>query len=289
MIVIFNPTAGRRRRQALWHVLDILAAHGLRTELMETQYPGHGETLARDAVQAGALLVVAAGGDGTIAEVANGLTGSAAKLGIIPIGTANVLAHELKLPFAARHIATALAFGRTQPLWPGIMTGGEETRLFVQMLGVGFDGHVVHGLHPPMKRLLGRTAYVLQTLSALRSYAFPPITLRIDGWETQTGSAIVSKGRFYGGAYTLAHDADAALPGFSVSLFDRSGPMMALAYGAALPLGLLDRMPGVRNMRAREIVFTGNARIPAQADGDAAGTTPLRITDAAAPISIVVG
>ena len=64
-------------------------------------------------------MVVAAGGDGTIAEVANGLMGSGARLGVIPLGTANVLAHELALPFAPRAVAAALAFGRTRLLWPG--------------------------------------------------------------------------------------------------------------------------------------------------------------------------
>lgn len=289
MIIVFNPVAGRRRAQALWRVLDILSSNGVRIDLVETQCPGHAVRLAHEAARAGAPLIVAAGGDGTIAEVANGLTGSAAKLGVIPIGTANVLAHELGLPFAPARIAAALAFGRCRSLWPGVITDGAHSRLFVQMLGVGFDGHVVHTLNIPMKRLLGRGAYVLQTLSSLRSYGFPPITLRIDGVEMQTGSVIVSKGRFYGGAYNLAHDADVTQPGFTVSLFDRPGPLAALLYGAALPIGLLARMPSVRRMRAQEVEFIGNAKIPIQADGDAAGFTPLRIVGATASIPIVVG
>lgn len=289
MIVVFNPVAGRRRAQALWRVLDILSSNGVRIELTETQCPGHAIRLARDAARAGASLIVAAGGDGTIAEVANGLTGSSARLGVIPIGTANVLAHELDLPFTPPRIAAALAFGRTRPLWPGIITTGTESRLFVQMLGAGFDGHVVHTLNTRMKSFLGRGAYVLQTLSSLRRYHFPPITLRIDGVETQAGSVIISKGRFYGGPYNLAPDADATQPGFSVSLFDRPGPWGALLYGAALPIGLLARMASVRRMRAQEIEFVGNTPVPVQADGDAAGFTPLRIVGAAAPIPIVVG
>ena len=71
-------------------------------------------------------MVVAAGGDGTIAEVANGLMGSGARLGVIPLGTANVLAHELALPFAPRAVAAALAFGRTRPLWPGMVRGADR-------------------------------------------------------------------------------------------------------------------------------------------------------------------
>src|SRR3954463_5084423 len=146
MIVVFNPVAGLRRTHSLWRVLDVLVANGIRIELAETHCPGHAQALAREAARAGATMVVAAGGDGTIAEVANGLLGSPTRLGVIPLGSANVLAHELALPFAPRSVAAALAFGRTRTLWPGQANSQEGTRLFVQMLGVGFDAHVVRNL-----------------------------------------------------------------------------------------------------------------------------------------------
>src|SRR3954453_12938428 len=75
MVIVFNPVAGRRRAHLLWRVLDVLVANGVRLELAETCRAGHAEALARDAVLRGEPMVVAAGGDGTIAEVANGLMG----------------------------------------------------------------------------------------------------------------------------------------------------------------------------------------------------------------------
>ncbi len=290
MIVVFNPVAGRRRAQLLWRVLDVMVANGIRVELAETTRRGHAEAIARAAVQAGKTLVVAAGGDGTIAEVANGLMGSATRLGVIPLGTANVLAHELDLPFAPAAVAAALAFGRTRPLWPGICSGGEQaTRLFVQMLGVGFDAHVVAHLPLPLKRAIGRSAYALQTLRELPRYDFAPIRLRIDGAEMEAASAIVSKGRLYAGTYLLAPDALSGEPGFSVALFERAGAWPALMYGAALPLDLLHRAPGVRHLRASRVDFIGNRRALAQADGDPVGHTPLSVADAPGPIQVVVG
>ena len=80
MIIVFNPVAGMRRASLLWRVLDVLVANGIRIELAETHRPGHAEALAREAVCRGASMVVAAGGDGTIAVVANGLLGSPARL-----------------------------------------------------------------------------------------------------------------------------------------------------------------------------------------------------------------
>jgi len=288
MVIVFNPVAGRRRAHLLWRVLDVLAANGIRLELTETHSPGHAEALTRQAVASGASMVVAAGGDGTIAEVASGLLGSSARLGVIPLGSANVLAHEFDLPFAPRAVAAALAFGRTRPLWPGVARGPNGSRLFVQMFGVGFDAHVVHRLPAPLKRVFGRGAYVLQTLRESAGYRFVPIHLRIDEQETQAASVIVCKGRLYGGRFVLAPEACAEQPGFSVVLFDRAGIGAALLYGAALPLDLLAVAPGVRHVRARRIDFIGNASVPAQADGDVAGRAPISISDAAGPIPVVV-
>jgi len=91
MVIIFNPVAGRRRAALLWRVLDVLAANGIRLDLAETHRAGHAEALAREAARGGASMVVAAGGDGTIAEVANGLMGTGARLGVIPLGTATTI------------------------------------------------------------------------------------------------------------------------------------------------------------------------------------------------------
>lgn len=288
MMIVFNPVAGRRRAALLWRVLDVLVHNGVRLDVAETSCSGDAACLAREAAARGETMVVAAGGDGTIAEVANGLLGSGTRLGIIPLGTANVLAHELALPFSPRAVAAALAFGRTRMLWPGLARSTGGTRLFVQMLGIGFDAHVVHRMPVPLKRAFGRGAYVLQTLRDTVSYRYPPITLRLDGEETQAASVIVSKGRFYAGRYLLAADARPADPGFSVSLFRHGGACSALMYGAALPFDLLASAPGVRQIRAQQVDVVSNTAVPAQADGDPAGYAPLSVVDAPGPIEVVI-
>ncbi len=289
MIIVYNPAAGRRRAQLLWRVLDVMVANGMRLELAETGRPGHATTLARDAASRGKQLVVAAGGDGTIAEVANGLMGSAARMGVIPLGTANVLAHELSLPFDPRAVAAALAFGRTRPLWPGVARGPAHRRVFVQMLGIGFDAHVVGHMSQPLKRLIGRTAYVLQTARELSRYRFRPVRLVLDGTEVEAASAIVSKGALYGGRFLLAPGAQSGRPDFSVTLFERSGPVPAALYGLALPLDMLSRAPGVRQLRASRVELPGVGAGPVQCDGDCAESGPLVIENAEAPIQVVTG
>ena len=286
MLIIYNPAAGRRRAQRLWRVLDVMVQNGVKLELAETLHPDHATILARDAAARGMRLVVAAGGDGTIAEVAAGLAGTQTPMGIIPLGTANVLAHELGLPFAPQEVAAALAFGRTRPVWPGVSCSDGAEHLFVQMIGAGFDAEVVHHLDPLLKRILGRSAYVLQGLREAIRYRFPPIPLTIDGLETEASGIIITKGRFYAGRYTIAPEATPLQPGFSVILLDQPGPLATLAHAAALPLDRLSNMRGVRCLRGSEIRFTPPR---AQADGDPAPAGPITIRDAMTPIRVVVG
>ena len=287
MVIVFNPAAGRRRAQLLWRVLDVMSENGVRLEVAETRCAGHAKEMARKAAAAGVPLVVAAGGDGTIAEVANGLSGSPCRLGIIPLGTANVLAHELGLPFAPRAVAASLAFSRSRTVWPGLAFGPQGSRLFVQMLGAGFDAQVVHRLPLCLKRALGRGAYVLQSLREVTRYRFPTIRLRIDGRDDEAASVIITKGHYYAGCFMLAPGATPMRKGFTVALFDHAGPLAALGYGAALPFNLMPRMPGLRLVQASTIEIDAPG-VPAQADGDAAGSGPLTVTDAEAPVNVVV-
>jgi diacylglycerol kinase family enzyme len=290
MLVIFNPVAGRRRAAALWRVLDLLVENGVKVEVAETQHAGHATELARDAARDGLSMVVAAGGDGTIAEVANGLIGSTTALGVIPLGTANVLAKEYKLPTTPRAIANALAYRRTRLLWPGIAKMEGKEHVFVQMVGLGFDGAVVHGLQPLLKRVIGRGAYVWQSLWESVAYRFPRVKLTIDGKDYEAASVVVSKGRLYGGAYLLAPNAAPTRPGFQVALFENPGTFAALLSGAALPLGLLPRCPGVRVIAGTHVDFCAtNGPIMTQSDGDALPGTPSMVVDAGSPIPVVVG
>lgn len=271
-------------------MLDVLVENGIKIEVAETQFAGHARQLARQAAQDGADVVVAAGGDGTIAEVANGLLGSPTALGVIPLGTANVLAKEYGLSTNPHGIAGALAYRRCKPLWPGVAQMSDGQHVFVQMLGLGFDGAVVKGVHPVFKRAVGKGAYVWQSLWESVAYSFPVVKLRVDGVAQQAASVVVSKGRLYGGPYTLAPAAQPSNPGFQVVLFEKPGTWPALLSGAALPLGLLPRCPGVRVVSGSHVEFMAlDSDIHTQADGDSLPATPKAIVSAKAPLSLVVG
>jgi diacylglycerol kinase (ATP) len=292
MLVIYNPTAGRRRVRMMWRVLDLLLLAGKRVELAQTGWAGHATELARRAAADGYRSVVAAGGDGTIAEVAGGIEGTGCQLGIIPLGTANVLAHELALPFSPQGVAAVLGLARTRDIWPGVVRAIDGTPqprrgVFVQMLGAGFDAQVVHHVSLPLKRRLGAAAYVLQAGRELGRYGFPTLRVQVDDACHEAASVIVTKGRLYGGRHVLAPDMAPTHPGFTVALFDRAGPLAALRYGLALPLGLLPRLSGVRLLPARRVLIEAST-VPVQTDGDIGGRAPLEARDAERPIPVLV-
>ncbi|WP_337875981.1 diacylglycerol kinase family protein [Elioraea sp.] len=289
MLVIFNPAAGARRRRRFERVAGALAEAGIRFTVADTTAPGHAEALAREAVAAGERVVIAAGGDGTIAEVVNGIAGSETRLGVIPIGTANVFAHELGLPFGAAAIAASLKRGAVRHVIPGAARlASGRTRLFVQMLGVGLDAAVVASLNGALKRRIGRSAYVVETLRQIAAWPFPRLTLTLDGAPREAAQVIATKGRFYGGRFVLAPDAAPDAAGISACVFDRGGWWSALRAGIALPLGLLPGLDGLTRRRVAALEVAAPAGLPVQADGDLIGATPVMVTDAAMPIAVAV-
>ena len=286
--VIWNPTAGRRHRQYLLRVLEHLFRDGVVCDIQATEHAGHAAVLARDMASNGIALVLAAGGDGTVASAAAGLAGGSACLGVIPMGTTNVLARELRLPSAPASIASAVRGGATLPLWPGILHGGGSPRLFLQMAGIGLDAAVVHNTPMRLKRAIGRGAYVWQAAIEMARSPRPTLRLRLDGNAVDAQAAIVSKGRLYAGGHLLAPAAQPTEPGFQVALFHWPGRLARATAAAALPLGLLARAPGVRIVPATRIEVLGPPGVPVQTDGDAAGFTPATIRDAPAPLRILV-
>jgi len=290
VLVIFNPIAGGSRRRFLSRAVAALRAAGAAVELAETTHAGHARTIAGEAASRGVRLVVAAGGDGTVAEVAAGLHGSGAVLGLLPLGTANVLAHELGVPLRPEKAAAVLLYGRQVMLHPGLARwpDGRE-RLFVQMLGAGFDAAVVRGINPAEKRRLGRGAYLLESLRQLRRYDFPTMAMGLDGGAFQpAANVIISKGRFYAGRYHCLPGADPLRPGFAVLRFTRGGAFNAMLAGLSLPLHLMHRLPGASLLHAEQVALSAEGVVPAQADGDFAGVLPLRVDNTPQPIAFLV-
>ncbi len=270
LVVIFNPTAGRRRRRGLATVLGLLAGR-VDATYRRTAARGDAEAFARD-TPAGAI-AVAAGGDGTANEVANGLLAAGGgTMAVIPLGTANVLAAELGIADLAG-AAAAMQSGFSFACRPGLANG----RGFLMMAGIGFDAHAVAGVSPRLKRFLGKGAYVLATLHQLWRFDFPRYRVTINGVIHEAASVIVARGHFYGGRFVVAPQARLDSEDLHVCLFRRGGRGRTIVYALALALGRLHRLADVDIIRARKVMIEGPPGDPVQGDGDLIGRLPVTI------------
>ena len=284
VLVIHNPTAGWRRRRRFERILSALIAEGVDVDVRPTTRRGDAEAFARAADPAQHDVIAVAGGDGTINEAVNGLGDKKLPLAIIPLGTANVLAHEIGLGGSPREIAETIAHGVARPISVGIVNG----RRFVMMAGFGFDAHVVAEVKPMIKKLFGKAAYVLSTLKALVCFKFPKYRVIVDGACFDVASAVIANGHFYGGTFVCAPDARLQDPTLHVVLFMKPGALRTIRYAVWMALGRLHKLPDVKIVPATDIVVERVDAEPVQGDGDILANLPARITLAPAALALLM-
>lgn len=255
------------------------AVRGAGFDLVETAAPGDAAELAREAVRLGYGAVVAAGGDGTIAEVITGLAGSSTELGIIPLGTANLVAANLGIPTGVDRAVETLVNGKPMPMDVGQLGDG---RYFALIAGAGWDAEVMQAATREMKDRLGFGAYLL---AAARKAVTPPsalfrITADDQHFEIRAATVLVANvGQIF---HTILPLELQIAPATSISdgLLDvcifapRSLPDVA----AVLWRVASKRYAGDDRMiflQAREIRIESDPPVIAQVDGDVTGETPL--------------
>lgn len=282
ILAIFNPAAGRNRCERFVEVVAALRARGSTVTVMVTEAAGHAESIARGLGDEYDV-IAAAGGDGTVNEIVNGLPGKKIALGLIPLGTANVLADEIGWPRGVEQIARALAWGPVRDINLGLVNG----RRFVMMAGAGFDANVVDAVSLKLKKAVGPLAYVWQ--AAVECFKQKPLACEvvIDGAPYKTASVVACNGRRYGGPFIAAPDAALVDRCFHVILMTGSSWFDTTRYGAAFLLGRISRLSDVKVIPAREIVVNGIAGRPVQADGDIVARLPATISVDPEPLRLI--
>ena len=284
-LIVFNPTAGRGRLRRLETVIDGLGLLGCRYDLFRTSLPGDAETAARTAVDQGFDLLVAAGGDGTVNEVANGLAAADSPLPVafLPLGTANVLAAEIGLAATPRSFLAMIGGGRQRRVRLGQVDG----RHFLLMASAGLDATVVRHVDLVLKRQTGQLAYAVEAVRQTLAYDFPLFGVTLDGTDYDARMVVVCKARCYGGPFQVAPRADLADPQFQVVLLSEGGVRSLVRYGFGLVTGRLPLMAGVRILPASTVRIEGPFGAPVQADGDLVGTLPIEVRMASQSITLV--
>lgn len=256
-------------------VVAALAARGWQVSVVGTTGPGNATQVAAEAAVDCADAIVAAGGDGTINEVVSGVVGADIPIGIIPMGTANVLALELGLPRRAEGIAEIISAGATRRLHLARVNG----RRFMLMVGAGFDGQVVHAIGARMKRRWGKYAFVIQGLRAIVANPAQKMTIEANGKRLPAEWAVVTNISRYGGPYTLMPDNDPGAALLTAIAFRTAGRRAMCANLLRIGFGIAAKSASVDVLRATSFEISGpsGAVIPVQVDGDAAGNLPVRV------------
>ena len=288
-LIIYNPTAGSRRRRKLEAAMAALRDKGVTVELAETTGPGDSEVMAREADDSVSMVVVA-GGDGTINGAVNGLMSRAAAgrpvppFGVLPLGTANVLAGELGLPLRPEAAAAVLASGARARINLGRANG----RYFSIMAGVGFDARVVERIDPAVKRLLGKGAYVLETLRELVELAPARFHVMADDGSLDASAVVIASGHYYAGRFVLAPKASLVGKDLQICVFQRSGRWAVIRYMVAMALGFLPRLSDYKIIPAESATVTGADGTPVQGDGDIMAELPLRAEIVPRALEVIV-
>jgi len=279
--IIANPAAGRGLDLAR-SVRRRLMAQGAATRLEETRAPMHARELAAQAVARGDRLIVASGGDGTINEVVNGMQASTATLAVLPSGTVNILAALLRLPRRSNALADYVLHGSTRPVRWGVANG----RLFTGMLSAGFDALCVHNMNPALKRRIGVLAYGWEAIKEFIGYRPAALRVTVDGTDYACTTAIVLRGPYYAGHYTLAPGARLEDDRLWVCLLEDPSRWALARFALLLPLGRAHSMRGVRLLSGQNVTLAADQPVPVECDGEDFGTTPVDVHLSAEPISL---
>lgn len=279
--VILNPAARSDRAGALRERIEALS---IRCSVRMTSGPGEARELARAAALSGAPVIVAAGGDGTVNEVAAGLAGTNAKLGIMPVGTMNVFASELGIPQGDLDAAWRIIDEGNVRMLDFPQANGAP---FVQLAGVGLDAEVVRRTDVETKRALGPLSYLL-SLAQVAADPAPCIDILPCDSPARAGSfVLVGNGRLYGGPFTLFRDARLDDGLLDVLVFQSQSHWDIVRYMQAIAFGNHPSLPDVEYFQTRGMTLRSGAEVPVELDGEVSGVLPCEFGFSANKIHVL--
>ncbi len=293
VLLIVNPISGRGRGPRIAGALaSRLEARGIRAVLSPTRAAGDGERLA--AAASGHDAVLAVGGDGTVNEVLSGLVGRDVPLGIVPLGTANVLAKEFG---HSRHVEAACDLivrdrRRRIDLIEVLEEDGRRRCWAAAVTGAGYDAHIVRAFHSWRRGpIVGHALYIAWGFAMMLDYRPPRIRVEADGRVLDEAATfvVVSNTRTYAGPLSFAPEArpdDGWLDVYRFRALGRFDYLRAFGFAMLHRPHWSGRSAGARAKEIRLTVLDGH--VPMQVDGDPAGNAPARIRVAPGALDLLV-
>jgi len=309
--LIYNPASGRRRdkrTQDIARVVEVLRAAGVETETCATTHAGSAIQQVQEACGRGFDTVVACGGDGTANEALNGIMRACAArtsvdvaLGLVPLGSGNLLASDLGLPSNPVAAAQKLLTCKVREFRPGMVCSagqnGQDKRYFLVAAGVGADAELMYRTEVKAKERWGRNAYFLEMARMALRRRYPMFHVE---WEDEQGTRrqgdamlamAVRAGKFPGllalvslGTSLLRHD-------FCLLLFRTNKVRRFLSYFAGVATGRnwkVQDVDAIHTKWFRCTAIPGMSAIHSQADGELLGTLPAELTIEDRPVKLLM-
>jgi len=269
-IVILNPTAGSPEHVRSWQERTESLAGDCPVRV--TSHSGEAEALARSAVEEGFTRIVAAGGDGTVSQVANGLAGSNATLGVLPMGSVNVFAMELGLPMHNLQRCWDIIEDKNVRL---VDLPSANEKYFVQLAGVGLDAQVVKETSLAFKRSFGPLSYLISA-AHIAARQPPKLIIESEHSSVEEGSfVLVGNGRLYGGPFPFFKHAVIDDGLFDVVVFKRLGYLEIIKYLQDVVFSSVIKAPEIEYFQTRQLRITSEQDVPLELDGELAGNCPV--------------
>jgi YegS/Rv2252/BmrU family lipid kinase len=278
--VIYNPAAGRRKVQRMRQAVEVMRQTVRELEVLETTGAGSATELAREAARRGVDTVVACGGDGTANEVLNGVAGTETAVGVLPAGTANVLAAEIGLPGDVVKAARMLPQMKRRRVALGrIRCRGVEGRYFALACGAGLDADLMAGAEEWGKKRWGMLAYWAAGLRML-GRRLETFRVEAEGRSWDCSMALATRVRDVGGGLRVARRSHLLDDDLEVAVFPSRSTWRYIGYAAAALAGRLGEV-----MTTRRVEMTGEGRV--EVDGEVVGRLPAVVEMAPGAVTLV--
>ena len=285
---IINPVAGGGKGRRTWDsVQKMLDQGGYSYDHSFSRYPQEAVALASRAAAEGYHVVVAVGGDGTVNEVANGIMGTGAALGIVPAGTGCDYIRSLPIPPDPLEAARTVFSGRRLLVDAGLANG----RYFLGVTGMGMDAEVCRRVNENLSWLWGRAAYIAGMLATLATYRPQPVCIELDGGTIRTKVTLVAvaNARYFGGGMLIAPQADIFDGLLDVCIVQGMSKLETLQVFPRIFTGGHTEHPSFRAYRSRRVRVTGADSCSIQAEGEVIGYLPLEAQVVPQALEVMVG
>jgi len=279
--IILNPAAKGERARKLVHRIQSMLPD---CQLQLTRRPGHAQALARQAVEDGFEAQVAAGGDGTLNEVVNGIAGADVALGLLPVGTMNVFALELGLPTDLEKAIRVLQKGRIKKL----DLAHANDRFFVQLAGIGLDAQIVAKTDWNLKKSWGPLSYVF-TAGQIIGNQPPVLQLETnEGRQLEGSFVLIGNGRYYGGRFTFFPYANMQDGLLDVCVFQKVSYLDLIRYLSGIVAKRHTRMKDVCYFKTEGLQINSAESVPMEVDGELHGCSPAVIGVERKALNVIV-